>query len=95
MPGSAQEWLSQVEAGGEHLLVIDQARSAALYGDVEAWRAFIQAVEEKWIEPLLNALKRDAVRSVTLYTDFAPGFVIDAKKARRWWRRRRRLGAYH
>jgi hypothetical protein len=95
VPQSAEEWLPQVEAGGEHLLVIDEARSAALYGDVEAWQAFIQALEEKWVEPLLNALKRDVVRSVTLYTDFAPGFVIDAKKAGRWWRRRRRLGSYH
>lgn len=95
VPVSAEAWLAQVEAGGEHLLVLDEARSAALYGDAEAWQGFIEALEEKWIEPLLNALKRDAVRSVTLYTDFAPGFVIDAKKAGRWWRRKRRLGSYH
>ena len=95
VPESAQQWLAQAQTGGEHLMVLDEARSAALYGDVEAWQVFMHALEEKWIEPLLNALKRDAVRSVTLYTEFAPGFLIDAKKARRWWRRRRPLSSYH
>jgi hypothetical protein len=95
VPVSAEEWLAQADTGGEHLLVLDQARGAALYGDVDAWQAFVETLEEKWIEPLLIALKHDAVRSLTLYTDFAPGFAMDAKRARRWWRRRRPLSSYH
>ncbi len=94
VPASAEIWLAQVDVGGEHLLVLDEARSAALYGDVEAWQAFIQGLEETWMQPLLKALKEGALRSVTLYTEFAPGFAIDAKKARRWWRRRRPLRSY-
>ncbi|MDX1489358.1 MAG: hypothetical protein R3268_14205, partial [Acidiferrobacterales bacterium] len=88
IPASAEEWLAQADAGGEHLLVLDYARGAALYGNLEDWQAFVIALEEKWIEPLLSAMRQGAVDSVTLYTEFAPGFAINAKRARRWWRRR-------
>jgi hypothetical protein len=92
-PGSAEEWLSAAH-GGEHLVVLAGMRPSAQYGDVDSWRELVQELEQQWMTPLLSALTQGAVQSITLYTEFASGFTITAKRSRRWWRRRRPLASY-
>ena len=94
VPAQAQEWLDQVDVPGEHLFVMDEGRGAVQYGDSERWVRFIQTLETEWIMPLLLALKKGRIRSLTVYTESVPGFALTAKHLRRWWRRRRSLLGY-
>ena len=93
VPASAEEWLSGA-SGGEHLVILAGMRPSAQYGDVDGWRELAQELEEQWMTPLLSALKQGRVQDITLYTEFAPGFTINSKHSRRWWRRRRPLASY-
>ena len=94
VPAQAQEWLDQVDVPGEHLIVMDEGRGAVQYGDSERWIRFIQTLETEWIMPLLLALKKGRIHSLTVYTESVPGFALTAKHLRRWWRRRRSLLGY-
>ena len=93
LPADAAEWLED-DTPGAHLLVLDGAREAAQYADVEAWRKFIESVHESWIAPLYAALKQGRLDSVTLDTLQGRAFVLDTRAARRWWLRRRPLPAW-
>jgi hypothetical protein len=94
VPAGAREWLDIAEAPGEHLIVLDEARSAVQYGDVETWGSFVENLEAEWIIPLLAALRSKTLEYLALYTESARGFTLNVKTRRRWWRRRRRLNSY-
>ncbi len=94
LPAQAAEWLTQTDASGEHLIVLDGARAYVQYGNDEGWRSFLERFEADWIAPLLKALRERSLERLTLFTESAPGFQLTPKTARRWWRRGRRLGAY-
>ena len=93
VPASAEDWMSTAP-GGEHLVVLAGMRPSAQYGDIDSWCELAQELEQQWLKPLLSALKQGAVQDITVYTEFAPGFTMKAKHARRWWRRRRPLASY-
>jgi hypothetical protein len=93
VPAGAEDWLSTAP-GGEQLVVLAGMRPSAQYGDIESWCELAQELEQQWLKPLLSALKQGAVQDITVYTEFAPGFTMKAKHARRWWRRRRPLASY-
>ncbi|MFQ5936645.1 MAG: hypothetical protein ACE5LB_09570 [Acidiferrobacterales bacterium] len=93
VPANAEEWF-KLAGGGEHLVVLDAARSYAHYGDVESWHTFVQGLEALWIAPLLSAVKHGVLQGVTIYTESSPGFLYTGRCMRRWWRRRRALSAY-
>lgn len=96
---SAHEWLGAVEAdpadpasragGVGHLLVDAGLWRAARYGDVEEWRAGLQAIERHWLAPLVEALGARRLASLTVQGGAGSGHRLDRRGLRRWWRRSR------
>lgn len=93
-PATFADWQRAASRPGAHLAVLDQARAAVQYGDRAQWRAFLERIEREWFVPLVRALKERELAGVTLCAD-GRRFRLDAAHARRWWRRRRPLGAWH
>ena len=102
LPVDAAAWLDQA-AAGRHLLVFDPEHPRYGHGDGDtqsqrhpehASKTFLAELEQRWIVPLIAALKTGALMSVTLYTETGPGFRITRKTLGRWWRRRRRVAEY-
>lgn len=92
-PATAADWLAAAERAGEHLMVFDQGRRAVVHGDAAAWSDNLQAINDRWIEPALPALKQGRLARLVLQTDEAR-FTLTARGLRRWWRRRRSLNHY-
>ncbi|MFL6653896.1 MAG: hypothetical protein ACJ8KA_03820 [Sulfurifustis sp.] len=93
-PLSFADWERQAKRPGPHLVVIDTARPAVQYNEPGQWAAFIERFDREWTAPLLAAVRGGVVDSVTLCADNGRGFRLGRRQARRWWRRRRTLGAY-
>ncbi len=93
-PAGFEEWYRLSERPGEHLVVLTAARTAAQYGDLETWAAAMQSLDERWMEPLLEALKDNALAAAVLLTDTGQRFLLTPRQARRWWRRRRPLAGH-
>jgi hypothetical protein len=92
-PATATDWLAAVERDGDHLVVFEQVRRAVTHGDAAAWDDGLQDINDRWLEPALQALKQGALTRLTLHTDGAR-FTLTARGLRRWWRRRRSLEHY-
>jgi hypothetical protein len=86
LPAHYAAW-SEAAAGGKHLVVLEEARSAVHYRDEAAWAAFIQHLEQNWMQPLYAALKARTLRRLEIYTDTGHGFQLTPRAVRRWWRR--------
>ena len=95
-PGDgAAEWLERAPEDGRHLLVLDELRSAHALGDLDALARRLQELEEKWLAPLLAALKAGRVGMLTIHVpDAAASFETARGDLRRFWRRRRPLAEY-
>jgi hypothetical protein len=93
-PDRFEDWHKQANRPGEYLVVLDDAQHAALYGDTPEWNNAVQRLERDWMMPLLQAVKSNAISSVTLLTDTGMSFSLTPRQARRWWRFRRPLAAY-
>lgn len=87
-PADYVDWARHATPRGRHLVVLDQARAAVQYHQVDAWRAFIGELERAWIAPALAAVKRRELHALTLYDDHGCSFRLTSRGARRWWRRR-------
>ncbi len=96
-PASAEAWLAAVDAappgpaaaGGSHLLVDAGLWRAACYGDVEAWRDGLLALDRSWLAPLVEALSAGKLGTLTVLGGAGPGYCLDRGALRRWWRRSR------
>ncbi len=95
MPDSFAAWQRQTQKPGEHLVVLDGARSAVQYGDLEEWAGFMEKLERDWMIPLLDALKDQTLAGLSLYSDTGKGYCLTSRHARRWWCRRRSLFHYY
>lgn len=87
-PADYVDWARQATPSGRHLVVLDQARAAVQYHQIDAWRAFIGELERAWVAPALAAIKRRELHALTLYDDHGCSFRLTSRSARRWWRRR-------
>ncbi len=93
-PATAEEWLEQATAAGEHLLVMDGAANVTSFEDIARWRDFIVVFDEEWLTPLLDALRHGRLQQLTLHTVDGHCFQLTAKHLRRWWRRARPLAKF-
>ena len=71
---------------GAHLCMVEDAWQAACYGDVEAWREALEAMERNWLAPLEKALRGGAIAELVVQTE-TRRLALDGRAARRWWRR--------
>jgi len=94
VPDGFDAWCRRADRSGEYLVVLDAAYDASRHGDVARRREALIALEQNWMAPLRQALKTGGLARVSLVADTGLRFALDARQARRWWRRRRPLGWY-
>ena len=94
LPEDARSWLARAESAGNHLLVWSAAYVPVRLSDVDAWRRFVSAVEERWMAPLLDALKSGRIQSVSLRTGGSRDFRLHRGQLGHWWRRARSFARF-
>jgi hypothetical protein len=87
-PNRYHAW-AEMAAPGHHLVVLDDAHPAVVYGEAASLAAFLKRFETEWAMPLREALRTQTLGSVTLCSDSGERFRISTRHLRRWWRRRR------
>ena len=87
---SAAGLLHASASEGVTLIVLDQLRGAARYGDAHGWREALQQLERDWFAPLLAALRQERIGMLSLFA-LGPEGVLSAEVTRgdlrRFWRR--------
>lgn len=92
LPENAHEWLAH-DTQGRQLLVIEALREHVQHDEPSAWRESVTVVYEEWLAPLWAALRRRRLDALELHGGDGVVFRLTARDARRWWVRRRPLGA--
>ena len=99
LPRSGEELLRHAAEGdqaGSTLVVLDALRGGAC-NDAGAFRARLAELEGLWFAPLLAALKRRAIRALTVHAlgpDGSCAGTFTRLDRYKWWRPRRPLLAY-
>ncbi len=88
VPETAQQWLSEAEEEGEHLLVLESLDTALKLNGGEAWWEALLVFHRQWIELLLAALHARQIDSIQLNNGEGGVYRLDRRGLRRWWRRR-------
>ena len=96
LPAGGAAWLAAAP-GGHHLLEFGALANALRAGDIAAWRAQIEALDQQWLRPLLDALRAKRIGGLTLaacnHESLLESTVAPADLWR-FWRRARPLAAY-
>jgi len=97
LPDDGARWLQSAPGEGVELIVLEQLRAPASYGDAGTWGERLAALERDWFAPLRAALRAGRIGMVTLHAMGAGG-ALDAETTRQdlrhFWRRPRPLTAY-
>lgn len=90
LPEGAAGLLRASASEGVSLILLDQLRGAARYGDAHGWREGLQQLERDWFAPLLEALRQERIGMLSLHA-LGPAGVLSAETTRgdlrRFWRR--------
>jgi len=97
LPEDAADFLRTSASEGVNLLLLDQLRGAAQYGDAHGWREGLARLERDWFAPLLEVLRRERIGMVSVHA-LGPAGVLSSEVTRgdlrRFWRRVSPLAAY-
>lgn len=97
LPADAPRLLAAAAAEGVSLVLLDQLRGAAQYGDAHGWRASLLELERDWFAPLLDALRQERIGMLTLHA-LGPDGTLSVETARgdlrRFWRRAKPLADF-
>lgn len=97
LTASADSWLASPPPEGRHLIVIDALRLPHALRDAEDYLAGVQALEVRWLAPLLEALRTQRLGMLTLHVpDASEALSVETVRAdlRRFWRRPRALAPW-
>jgi hypothetical protein len=96
LPADAAALLRAGAGAGVNLIVLDQLRAAAQYGDAHGWREQLARLERDWLAPLLQALRQERIGMLSLHAPGPAGTIsVETTRGdlRRFWRRVRPLEA--
>jgi hypothetical protein len=97
LPDDGERWLRSALAEGIELIVLEQLRAPASYGDAATWAERLAALERDWFAPLCAALGSRRIGMVTLHA-IGTGGALDVETTRQdlryFWRRARPLAAF-
>jgi hypothetical protein len=98
LPGGAAPLMAAPASDAARTLaVIPQLRAAASGGDVEQWRAILQALEQNWFAPLHQALRERRIAALSLVVPGAgqcTRYDIASVDTWKFWRTPRALHAH-
>ena len=83
-------------SGGTQLVTLPSLPATA-YGDLPQWREALAGLEHDWFQPLLDALRKGAIESLTVHglgADFSYSSEMRPRDRWRFWRALRPLHAY-
>ena len=97
LPDDGERWALSAPTGGVELIVLEQLRAPASYGDAAGWTERLAALERDWFAPLRAALGAGRIGMVTLHAIGAGG-ALDVETTRQdlryFWRRPRPIAGY-
>jgi hypothetical protein len=94
LPATGDALLADSPRPGVPLVVLDDLRSPAAYGEAGAWRERLEAIERTWVAPLVAALKSGRIGMLTIASPGEGGSLrVEATRQdlRYFWRRVRPL----
>jgi hypothetical protein len=96
LPEGAAAWLRDAPPDGRHLVLLDALRAPLALGQSAEYTERIDALEKRWFEPLLAALRAGRVGMVTVHVPDSLGASFETIRGdlRRFWRRPRALEKY-
>ncbi|MDP1952405.1 MAG: phosphoglycerate mutase, partial [Betaproteobacteria bacterium] len=97
LPADAAELLRASASTGVSLIVLDQLRAPARYGDAHGWREGLAQLERDWFAPLLEALRVGRIGMLSLHALGPAGALsveITRGDLRRFWRRTKPLAGH-
>ncbi len=107
LPANAPEWLRIARDSGRALVVLDGLSAPAAYADHAGWMAQARHIEREWLDPLLEALRRDRIGMLTVTAlgnrdgsanaeSGSSGMEVEMVRGdlRRFWRRIKPLERY-
>ena len=75
------------------LIVLSSGQQYQQYSDVEGWQNFIKELEDKWLTPILEALRNKKLAQLTLLTNHKR-LVINQASFIKFWRKHKALHLY-
>ncbi|MBK5104299.1 MAG: regulator [Burkholderiales bacterium] len=97
LPVDAAELLHNGAATGVNLILLEDLREAAQYGDAHAWRTGLARLERDWFAPLLGELRQERIGMLSLH-GLGPALALSVETTRgdlrRFWRRVKPLQDY-
>jgi hypothetical protein len=97
LAASGAHWLAHGPEDGRHLIVLDQLRAPLALSDEAGAAQGLQALEQEWFAPLLDALRSGRVGMITVAVpDGTSSLSVETIRGdlRRFWRRARPLAAW-
>ncbi len=99
LPADGAAWLDLAVQSkhASHLVIIDDLSAATRYGDMEAWRSRISALDAQWLAPLIAALRRGRLEHLTLVATGRTSswrFTAGRTDLLKFWRSTPSLAAY-
>lgn len=97
IPENSKDWLAQVNAPGEHLIICDDfalQKQGQNYNDPEAWCSALKEFESKWLIPLLESLRNGDIDQLTVNPCDGRTFSLAKNRLKHWWRRRKPIHSY-
>ena len=96
VPDGAAQVLKQAQEGTE-LILLESLVAPACYGDLHAWEARLQTLEDHWFAPALSALREGSLGMLTLHI-VGKGATFKTEIVRQdlryFWRRTKSLQHY-
>ncbi len=81
----------QLSGDSRGLVVIDDVLGPCSYGDVSAWLEAIEAMCQRWIEPINKLIKQGQIDSMELYSGEGRVFRFTKTDLYKFWRKTRTL----
>jgi hypothetical protein len=101
LPADASAWLASHDharnASHSHLVTLDELATAVSYDDAHAWRTRIEALEAQWFAPLVEALRKGRLSTLTIVALGAEAscrYTVNRTDLLKLWRRPQPLSAY-
>jgi hypothetical protein len=90
LPAGGEAWLSTETDAGQYLVAIEDGHPAVRDNDVEAWRAFAEALSRDWFGPLSRAVEKGRLQTLSVVTD---NMRYEMRPVT-WWQRLRRRRSF-
>lgn len=93
LPEDPSAWLASL-APGRHLAVLESLRAPLQERDAPGWFTALEALEEQWLVPIRDAVRRGSLGAVRLVADTGFEYELTRTRLRHWWKRPRPLPSF-